>query len=101
MTKVTAWGRLAFYVRNSTAPAKQITVYGRERWALECLIEAGEMGCTPIKKPGPRWSAYIFDLRSMGIDIETIREAHHGPFEGTHARYVLRSQVTREEGDAP
>ena len=26
-------------------------------------------------------------------DIETIHEAHHGPFPGNHARYVLRSTV--------
>lgn len=98
MTKVTAWGRMAFHVQNSDAPAKQITVFGREHWALDCLVAAGENGCTPIEKPGPRWSAYVFDLRSMGVDIQTIREPHAGPFEGTHARYVLRSQVTRADG---
>ena len=29
----------------------------------------------------------------FGLKIETIHEAHEGTFSGTHARYVLRSQV--------
>jgi hypothetical protein len=56
-------------------------------------------GCTPIETPGPRWSAYVFDLRGMGLSIETINEPHDGPFSGTHARYVLHSSVTRAAGD--
>lgn len=98
MTETTAWGRMAFHIQNSDEPAKQIVVFGRERWALECLIAAGPNGCTPIDRPGPRWSAYVYDLRQMGVDIATIREQHGGPFEGTHARYVLRSRASRVEG---
>ena len=101
MTERTAWGRMAFYVQNADGSVKQITVFGRERWALECLLAAGPKGCTPIDRPGPRWSAYVFDLRSMGVAIETIREPHGGPFEGTHARYVLRSKVTLANGGQP
>jgi hypothetical protein len=70
-----------------------LTVHGREAWALLALIAAGERGCTPINTPGPRWSAYIHDLRKLGFAIETIRERHGGPFPGEHARYVLRSRV--------
>ncbi|MCV0395919.1 MAG: hypothetical protein K5872_06645 [Rhizobiaceae bacterium] len=66
---------------------------GREAWALQNLVRAGEAGCTPIDTPGPRWSHYVFLLRKRGIVVETIHESHGGPFAGTHARYVLRSRV--------
>jgi hypothetical protein len=70
-----------------------LKVIGRDAWALQNLVAAGERGCTPIDHPGPRWSHYVFKLRGFGFDIETIDEKHAGPFAGTHARYVLRSQV--------
>lgn len=69
-------------------------VVGRDAWALQNLMTAGKRGCTPIDHPGPRWSHYVFKLRRMGFVIETIHEDHGGPFAGTHARYVLHSQVT-------
>jgi hypothetical protein len=77
-------------------------VVGRDAWALRNLLRAGERGCTPIDTPGPRWSHYVFKLRRAGFIIETVDENHGGPFAGTHARYVLRSQVTilREMGRA-
>lgn len=71
---------------------------GREEWALSHLVAAGDRGCTPIDTPGPRWSDYVFKLRRRGIDIATITEAHDGPYAGHHARYVLRSRVTRRSG---
>jgi len=71
-----------------------ITVMGRDRWALECLIAARSNGCTPIDTPGPRWSAYVHRLRDLGVSIQTINAPHKGDFPGTHARYVLRSNVT-------
>lgn len=77
-------------------------VIGRDAWALRNLMDAGKRGCTPIDHPGPRWSHYVFKLRGMGFIIETVHEDHGGPFAGTHARYVLHSQVTilREMGRA-
>lgn len=69
-------------------------VIGRDAWALKNLIAAGKRGCTPITYPGPRWSAYVFNLRKMGFIVETIHDNHEGPFAGTHARYVLHSVVT-------
>ncbi|MFT3986310.1 hypothetical protein [Aestuariivirga sp.] len=70
------------------------TATGRDAWALLELLRMGERGCTPIDNPGPRWSHYVFKLkRAHGLDIETIDEKHGGAFAGTHARYVLRSQV--------
>jgi len=70
-----------------------VTVVGREAWALNHLISAGECGCTPIDHPGPRWSHYTWKLRGYGFAIETIHEKHGGQFPGTHARYRLGSKV--------
>jgi hypothetical protein len=70
------------------------TVFGRDAWALSELHSAGQRGCTPIDNPGPRWSAYVHKLKRLhALSIETLNEAHKGPFAGTHARYVLQSQV--------
>ena len=66
---------------------------GRQAWALDALIRAGAIGCTPIATPGPRWSDYVFKLRRDGVAVETIDEGHGGAFRGTHARYVLRTSV--------
>lgn len=93
------WGKARFTVHQSDGTMREITVKGRDRWALEALINQGETGCTPIDQPGPRWSAYTHDLRhEHGLDIETVTEKHGGPFEGHHARYVLKSRVTLAEG---
>jgi hypothetical protein len=71
-----------------------IVLRGRDAWARLELKAANDNGCTRIEHPGPRWSGYVYKLRKAGIVIETIREAHGGPFSGQHARYVLRSLVT-------
>lgn len=70
----------------------RMTFEGREAWALGKLVEAGERGVTPIERPAPRWSHYVFMLRKAGLDIETMHEPHGGPFSGHHGRYVLRSK---------
>jgi hypothetical protein len=54
---------------------------------------------TPIDEPGPRWSAYVFDLRALGVNIETVHEPHGGDYPGTHGRYVLHS-IVRKGGAA-
>ena len=69
------------------------TTHGRNGWALLELVAAGAKGRTPIDNPGPRWSAYVFNLRALGLAIETRHEGHKGPFAGTHARYVLHSPM--------
>lgn len=76
-----------------------IKVVGRDAWALQNLVRAGAQGCTPIDHPGPRWSHYVFKLRRFGFTIQTLDESHGGPFPGSHARYLLRSEV--EILDAP
>jgi hypothetical protein len=69
-------------------------VVGRRAWALRHLVNAGKSGCTSIEHSGPRWSAYVHKLRTLhGLSIETIDERHGGQFAGSHARYVLRSEV--------
>lgn len=76
-----------------TNPTVRVTTKGRDAWALQELMHAGEVGCTPLDNPGPRWSGYVHNLRKLGFIIETIRENHDGPFPGQHARYVLRSRI--------
>ena len=75
------------------ATDREFTLTGREHWAADELIKAGPVGVTPIERPAPRWSAYVFDLRRMGISIETIHEPHGGAYPGNHARYVLRTPL--------
>ena len=73
---------------------RPFTVRGRDAWALLELHRAGPKGCTPIDKPGPRWSAYVHNLRhEHGLAIDTVHESHRGAFPGNHARYVLRSTI--------
>jgi len=77
-----------------------VVTTAREIWALDEMIKAGETGCTAIDTPGPRWSGYVYKLkRNHGLSIETINEAHGGPFKGTHGRYVLRSTVRAVESE--
>ena len=92
------WERRSYAVTNPNQTEFTISVKGRVRWALEQLLKAGSSGCTPIDNPAPRWSGYVFALRQLGVEIETIHEPHGGAFAGTHARYVLRSNVFLRSG---
>lgn len=94
----TAWPDASYIITTETDTAITVTVKGRDRWALEQLMYAGRTGCTPISQPAPRWSAYVFNLRGLGVPIETVTEAHDGPFAGSHARYVLRATVEPHNG---
>lgn len=78
---------------------RRLALVGREAWALLELVEAGAKGCTPLHNPAPRWSDYVFRLRGHRIEVQTVHEDHGGPFAGHHARYVLRTPVTLEEGN--
>ncbi|WP_343052738.1 winged helix domain-containing protein [Sneathiella aquimaris] len=96
--------KLTFSIERCLSESQIITLSGRNAWALKSMIEAGKRGCSPIDTPGPRWSAYVHNLRhEYHIDIQTINESHTGQFPGRHARYVLRSNVRlleREFDDA-
>ncbi len=94
--KDTNWGRAAFEIQLEKQ-SKVIEVSGRDRWALERLILSGPKGCTPIDSPGPRWSAYVHNLRALGVVIEAIHERHGEPYSRNHARYLLQSIVRRVE----
>lgn len=86
--------RTSFAVLARVLPDGQaMTIEGRPAWALHQLHLAGKVGCTPITTPGPRWSHYVYKLRRMGFDIETLHESHGGQFAGHHARYILRSSI--------
>jgi hypothetical protein len=74
-------------------PQRTFELQGRVGWALFHLDKAGSEGITPIKRPAPRWSAYVHDLRKLGIQIETAMEPHEGAYSGHHARYRLACQV--------
>ena len=89
----TGWPNANYTIHDNLGVTFKVTVNGRDRWALDQLIIAGSIGCTPIQNPAPRWSAYVFNLRGHGIPIETVTEAHGGAFSGTHARYVLKAKV--------
>ncbi len=85
--------RIAFNVFEGE-DVRTITPAGRDAWALGELITAAGEGCTPIEHVGPRWSHYIWKLRTVyGLAIESVEEQHGGEFSGRHVRYVLRSRV--------
>lgn len=86
---------VAFHIEPLSGVPFSITVKGRVRWALERLIASEPLGCMPITEPAPRWSSYIYSLRLMGLEIETLHEAHEGDFAGHHGRYVLKSRVRK------
>jgi hypothetical protein len=73
---------------------REITLKGREAWAMHALIQGGPRGITSLSNPAPRMAHYVFKLRGGGFDIATIDEPHGGAFAGSHARYVLRSTVS-------
>jgi hypothetical protein len=85
--------RTAFNVHEGEN-VRTIVPSGRDAWALSQLIEAGADGCAPITHVGPRWSHYVWKLRTVyGLAIESVEEQHGGEFSGRHVRYVLRLRV--------
>jgi hypothetical protein len=97
--------RMLVVINDNPGGPLAVEVVGRDAWALDHLMLAGSVGCTPITTPGPRWSHYVWKLRHAGFVIETAAEPHGGPFAGSHARYFLRSTIrvikrTRDEGAA-
>lgn len=74
---------------NLSEQSRTLELRGRLGWAMMKLAEAGAKGVTPITHPAPRWSAYVFSMRELGIPIETIMESHEGSYPGQHAKYVL------------
>ena len=77
-------------------PSRTFELDGRLGWALTQLVDAGARGVTPLRRPAPRWSAYVHKLRKMGFPIDTVMEGHEGPYPGQHARYRLACDVQVE-----
>ena len=95
-TNVKLTSRATVY-RDNAEPFSRVCI-GRVGWAILSLMRAGKRGCTPIDRPAPRWSDYVFKARGLGFNIETIHEGHEGAFAGHHARYVLHDRVTVSGG---
>jgi hypothetical protein len=73
---------------------KQKSAKGRCGWCLAELIAAGTHGITTKDYPGARVSEYIRRLRNDGLDIETKRVSHGGPFPGNYGVLILQSQIS-------
>lgn len=84
--------KLAIHAR--LPEGRDVKVSGREAETLLTLISAGPHGFTSLEGFRAGWavrlSAYIHDLRRLGVPIETTREPHDG---GQHARYHLAVPV--------
>jgi hypothetical protein len=68
---------------------------GREAETIQALVNAGDRGITSLDTFKAGWavrlSAYVFDLKAMGVPVTVSREPHDG---GNHARYKLAGSVT-------
>ena len=84
-----------YLIQPETGEPFTIEAKGRDAWALDRLRGACARGCTSIEQPAPRWSAYVFNLRALGVPIETVTEPHGGQFAGNHGRYFLRAAVMK------
>ena len=84
-----------FVVRFPDHPPKKVS--GRMAWALERLVQAGDQGVTTLEEPAPRWSHYIYQLRGIGIDVETEHRIPRRPIRRTPrpipARYAPRNRT--------
>ena len=68
-------------------------INGRDAETLVRLVEKGPQGLRAYDFPGGppfRLSAYVFDLRTLGLSIITDREPHA---TGTHGVYTLTTPV--------
>lgn len=78
-----------------THPGKVKNVTGRQGQTLCCLVKAGNAGITAaeVSSWALRLASYVFKLRlEHGINITTCNEPNAGGI-GTHARYILSSQI--------
>ncbi|WP_373371519.1 winged helix domain-containing protein [Microvirga sesbaniae] len=81
-------------LRARTDDGRELKLSKRLAWMAYILHEAGLRGVTTLEWPGRRLSHYVMCLRrDYGLSIETERERHSGPFEGTHGRYKLHTPL--------
>lgn len=76
-----------------SGPPCMFKLQGRLGWTMAQLFNAGPPGVTTIEPLGSGWSAYVHDLRELGIQIETQMEPHKGAYPSHHARYRLACDV--------
>lgn len=84
--------RLVFSFDNGAGVIQTCTVKGQTSRTLYELMKAGPKGVTALEVStwALRLSAYIFNLRKLGLEIATLHEEHP---EGWHGRYVLVTPV--------
>ncbi len=73
----------------------QHTATGRPGQTLYCLVVAGERGITAaeVSNWALRLAGYVYDLRHKhGLNIQAAQEPNTNGI-GTHARYILQSDV--------
>lgn len=86
-------GHAQFTIKYDCAEFRTVLLSGYNRWALETLIAAGGKGCIPLELPAPRWSAYIHNLRRVGVPIATFAEPCSHSEKRKRCRYVLAASV--------
>lgn len=84
--------KLVFKFDNGAGVIQTYTVRGQTSRTLYELVRAGPHGVTALEVStwALRLSAYIFNLRKLGLEIATLHEEHP---EGWHGRYVLVTPV--------
>jgi Helix-turn-helix domain len=80
-------------------PAGRFSVTGQTARALQALVAADKGGVTALEVStwALRLGAYVFELRKLGLSIETIREKHN-ELGDWHGRYILQTPVQILEG---
>ena len=75
---------------------RETQLTGHDQWALDRLIHAGAHGVTQITEFAVScWTACIFKLRKLGIEVSAILENHRSEFVGHHAGYVPKGHAER------
>ena len=80
--------RINVTLEGGDAP-RTFNLNGRLGWLMFQLAKPGSTGYSTIENPAARISAYIHELRGLGITIDTEMVPHGGDYPGRHARYRL------------
>lgn len=70
-------------------PPRTFELEGHIGWTMAQLANAGAQGVATIENPAPRWSAYVYSLRKLEIQIETEMEPNYSHYPGQYTRYRL------------
>ncbi len=86
---------IVYLQREENREPTQHTASGRPGQTLYCLVAAGERGITAaeVSNWALRLAGYVYDLRHKhGLNIQAAQEPNTTGI-GTHARYILQSDV--------